>query len=156
MFPNFLTKSHSHLDENEEVDSAQARPIRRRLSTSIDCLHSNSTINDYNGSGSIIAELEASPYLSPIDVQLALSKSRTRNPATLGTSSVRIPPSRPYPSLPEGFLTLGRNSVPSFNSRKIGSNPRLSDPGIQKEITIVYVKNVHVSTYMYMYIIMYM
>ena len=131
-FSNSLTKSQPHLDENGETDNDEEelpRPVRRKLSSSIDCLHSNSTINDYTD-GDQLTELEASPYISPIDVHAALSKSRPRS-STIGTSSVRVPPSHPYPSLPEGFLTLGRRGPHSRqrpDKRYTGSNPRLSEP----------------------------
>ena len=131
--PKSLAKSQPHLDEvNDEVDGRSSSPvkIRRKLSTSMDCLQSNSTINDHDGLCDPTFDLEPSPYLRPIDVQAALSNSgREKTPPIQMTASVREKPqTRPYPSLPDGFFTLQRNKRSYRGRGYSGSNPRLSEP----------------------------
>ena len=85
--------------------------------------------------GDVLTDLEASPYLRPVEVQMALRKAFDKNPTLAqGTSSMRVPQSHAHPPLPPGFLTMGRKSTHSYRehmnlyNRQTGSNPRLSEP----------------------------
>lgn len=125
--PKFLTKSQPHLEDTDEDKTLEINEnsppvpgrIKRRLSNSMECLKSSSSIAD---------PIEASPYISPVNVQAVLAANK--KPSGLVTSSVRVPPqTRGYPSLPDGFLTLGRNGS-QYERDQAKSTPRLFDgPG---------------------------
>ncbi len=145
--PRSFTKSQPQLDDEDSdfyAESVSPSPMRarRKFSTSMDCLQSSSTI-DGPMDGDVLTDLEASPYLRPVDVQMALNKAFDKNPTLAqGTSSMRIPQSHAHPPLPQGFLTMGRSSSHSYrehmnlNKKQTGSNPRLSEPA--GETTVSY------------------
>ena len=156
LLPAAMAKSQPQLDDHNgdlsDDEPEGSRPIRlhRKLSNSMDCINSSSTINEYPDGDSIF-DIEASPYLQPVQVQMALGRHSTLNAPTASTAttaSEKVPKQRPYPSLPDGFLTLRRNhpleKSHSFREKpskhQSGSIPRLSEqPGTHTcTCTIIY------------------
>lgn len=114
-----LTTSQPDLDDIISETSTGTFERRRRLSNSMDCLHSNSTIAEEGTlvpSGYSATDIEASPYLQPIQIQQAINEYSTRN-GPRNYFSMRLPKPRPHPSLPEGFMNQ-RSSLERTHSFK--------------------------------------
>ena len=145
-----LTTSQPDLDDTISETSTGTFERRRRLSNSMDCLHSNSTIAEEGTlipSGYSVTDLEASPYLQPIQIQQAINEYSSRN-GPRNYFSMRLPKPRPHPSLPEGFMnqqsSLERTHSFREKSGKItsshfesGSIPNLRETG-ENKLLIIY------------------